>query len=126
MRIQEILDHKGKSVETVGEDQTVAEAVRILCKRRIGALVVLDAKGAVCGIVTERDILRDCGRVLDTIENTAQVTAEESTNLVKDIMTTDLVIGVPDDRIDYVMKIMTKNNSVVFICYSFLLIRVCL
>ncbi len=30
--------------------------------------------------------------------------------LVADIMTTELVIGVPDDRLDYVMGVMTQNR----------------
>jgi CBS domain-containing protein len=96
-------------VETIAEDRTVHEAIRILCKLRIGALVVTGKDGAVHGIVTERDILRHCGRVLDRIESAGPSRADCST-LVREIMTKELVIGVADDRLDYVMKIMTKNR----------------
>ena len=110
MRINDILRHKGVSVETIAEDRTVHEAIQIMCKRRIGALVVTAHDQELRGIITERDILRDCGRVLDRIEHSPAPSASDCSTLVKDIMTVDLVIGLPEDKIDYVMKIMTKNR----------------
>ena len=110
MRILDILQYKGTSVETITPERSVHEAIRIMCKRRIGALVVTDGNGAVRGIVTERDILRECGSMLDKLGSAAQPSMADCARLVSEIMTVDLVIGVPDDRIDYVMKIMTKNR----------------
>jgi CBS domain-containing protein len=110
MRILDILQHKGSFVETITPDRNVHDAIRIMCKRRIGALVVTSEGGEVVGIVTERDILRACGRVLDKIEHSAAPSVADCSTLVEEIMTVDLVIGLAEDKIDYVMKIMTKNR----------------
>jgi CBS domain-containing protein len=31
-------------------------------------------------------------------------------SLVREVMTKDLIVGVPDDSLDYVMGVMTKNR----------------
>ncbi len=99
MRIRDILQVKGEEVVTISPEHTVLGAVKVLVQHDIGAVVVEDA-GQVRGIFSERDILRlvadDCA-------------AAEETR-VGEVMTTDLVVGVPDDAVDYVMEIMTKNR----------------
>jgi CBS domain-containing protein len=80
-----------------------------LNEHRIGAVVVTDQKGSVQGILSERDILRECGE--RCVRLTGATPADEACpSLVKDIMTTKLIIGVPDDDIRYVMGIMTQNR----------------
>ncbi len=68
MTIQAILADKGREVATVGQEQTVGEAVALLGERRIGALPVVE-DGRIVGIMSERDViycLRDHGaEVLD-------------------------------------------------------------
>jgi CBS domain-containing protein len=68
MTIQAILADKGRDVATIGQEQTVAEAVAILGERRIGALPIVE-NGRIVGIMSERDViycLRDHGaQVLD-------------------------------------------------------------
>lgn len=61
MQVDNILQSKGAVVHTVPIDAPVAEAVRLLNERRIGAVVVTDAGGAVAGILSERDIVRHLG-----------------------------------------------------------------
>ncbi|SFS06260.1 CBS domain-containing protein [Sphingomonas jatrophae] len=56
MTIATILAAKGDDVVTVAPDAPVAEAVRLLAERRIGALPVVEAE-RVAGILSERDIL---------------------------------------------------------------------
>ena len=56
--------------------------------------------GVVMGIITERDILRE----------TAERCEEIRDRLVGEVMTRDVIIGVPDDDLDYVMGVMTKNR----------------
>lgn len=58
MQIDNILQSKGPVVYTVPSTASVAEAVRTLNERRIGAVVVVDGAGAVAGILSERDIVR--------------------------------------------------------------------
>jgi CBS domain-containing protein len=58
MHVDHILKSKGSIVHTVRSDARIAEAITVLNSRKIGAVVVLDAAGAVAGILSERDIVR--------------------------------------------------------------------
>jgi CBS domain-containing protein len=99
MKIRDILRIKGSDVIAVGPDQTVIAAVRVLSEHRIGALVVSSGE-SIRGIISERDVLNlvagDPARVQDT--------------QVEEVMTRDVIVGVPDDDLDYVMNIMTQNR----------------
>jgi CBS domain-containing protein len=100
MKVKEILREKGSSVITIRPEAPVREVVDILTKHGIGALVVVDEAKNIQGIVTERDVLRRCVR-------------DDSPDLskpVRSIMTDDVIVGVPDDDVDYVMHIITENK----------------
>ena len=99
MTIRDILRQKGSDVVTVTPDMTVLDAMRELVRHGIGAVLVVQA-GETLGILSERDLLRHGAR--------DPRPATETT--VRDIMTTNLVVGVPDDSVDYVMEIMTRNR----------------
>lgn len=99
MRIRDILRSKGHDVITVGPDQPVLGAVRILAEHRIGALVVR-AEGEIRGIISERDVLNLAAGDPARLETTS----------VADAMTTNVIVAVPDDDLDYVMNIMTRNR----------------
>ena len=102
MRIRDVLRKKGTDVYTVEPGESVPVLVDRLNERRIGALVVLGAGGEVAGIVTERDVLRNYGRC---------VGAEDDLPVrVADIMTTELIIGVPDDELQYAIRVMTRER----------------
>ncbi|MFC5386358.1 CBS domain-containing protein [Aquamicrobium segne] len=58
MTVKAILAQKGHDVFTIGPDEKLDEAVRILAGHRVGALVVTNADKAVVGIVSERDVVR--------------------------------------------------------------------
>ncbi len=100
MRIADILRKKGSHVVTLQPHQTVWDAIQTLNEHKIGAAVVTDTDGRVVGIISERDILQAAAKQRESIKDLA----------IADIMTTDLVIGVADDRLDYVMGIMTQNR----------------
>ena len=100
MRIRDILKVKGSQVHSIRPDQTLLDAVAVLLEHRIGALLVRDAAGAVHGIISERDVLRECLRG----------SADLGRIPVRDAMTADLVVCVPDDELDYAMGIVTKNR----------------
>jgi CBS domain-containing protein len=100
MTIRDILRQKGSEVVTIEPGRTVLQAIRRLVDHRIGALVVTRDYGSVVGIITERDILRESAEHCEHVHETR----------VRDIMTTDVIIGLPDDDLDYVMGIMTRNR----------------
>jgi CBS domain-containing protein len=58
MNVDQILSLKGRNVVSIEADRSLSEAVRLLSERRIGALVVVDGKQPVSGILSERDIVR--------------------------------------------------------------------
>jgi CBS domain-containing protein len=82
MKIADILTAKGGTVHSVRPWSTVAQVVDRLGELHIGALLVLDERGAMKGIVSERDIVRALGRhgsELLTMPVTAVLTSEVRT-----------------------------------------------
>ena len=57
MNVEAILRNKGSTVATVQPDATVGEAVALLRRKAIGALVVSGDGRAVDGILSERDLV---------------------------------------------------------------------
>lgn len=99
MTIRDILRGKGAAVVTVAPDATVLDAMRTLVQHDIGAVVVTE-DGAIRGILSERDVLRagavDVGRL--------------SAARVRDLMTADVVAGIPSADIREVMDTMTERR----------------
>ncbi len=109
MRISSILERKGRAVFTIRPHDTVYAAIGRLNQKRIGALVVVSGTGEPVGIITERDVLRECG---ERCSRLASGPADERgcPSKVEEAMSKDLIIGVPDDDLSYVMGVMTKNR----------------
>lgn len=110
MRIKDIIEDKGADVVTIGSDQTIHEAIVKLNHHGFGALVVTGAQDQIAGIVTERDILKCCGDNCTHLKKAPPKEHALCPVLVKDIMTKELVIGVPSDDLNYVMGVMTKHH----------------
>ena len=100
MKIKDFQRIKERPLITIGPKTTVHDAIQKLVEHRIGALPVCDSKGKLLGIVTERDILEECGQRSEAIDSTK----------VQDIMTREVVIGIPEDDISYVMEAMTQKR----------------
>ena len=110
VRIKEILDRKGAEVVTIALRCTVQDAIRKLCENRIGALVVVGEDGALAGIVSERDIMMDCGYQCSQLEALADPQRRACPRFVEDIMTRDVVKGSLDDELEHVMALMTRKR----------------
>lgn len=100
VKVKDILAKKGSKVFTINSGSTVHEAVDMMNKNKIGALLVLDRKKKLVGIITERDILHEVVKLTNSIDKT----------LVEDVMTKNLIIGVPEDEVQYLMGVMTENK----------------
>ncbi len=97
--VMQILQTKGNAVWTIGPNETVYEALKLMDDKDIGALLVVDA-GKVVGIFSERDYAR---KVI--LEGRA---SKETP--VKDIMT-ERVVGVNlDTTVDVCMQLMTEGH----------------
>ena len=110
MKLKNILDRKGGSVVTIEQDVTVHEAIRRLNENRIGALVVTTEGGAIAGIITERDILRECGERCVHLSEGRPTHEAGCPALVGEIMTKEVVTGSPDDELISVMAVMTRRR----------------
>ncbi|EFJ24613.1 hypothetical protein SELMODRAFT_101308 [Selaginella moellendorffii] len=106
--IEDILKAKGKSADGswlfCSTDDTVYEAVRSMTTHNVGALLVVKKgeKGAIAGIITERDYLRKIivqGR-------------SSKTTKVGDIMTEEnkLITVTPSTRVLQAMELMTEKR----------------
>ncbi len=100
MTVAAILARKGRDVLTVPKTTSVAEAVRILAAKRIGAIVVADDFHRILGIVSERDIVRMLANIgTGGLEGT-----------VETIMTAKVVTCTDQDTINEVMERMTDGR----------------
>ena len=100
MKLRDILQIKGSQVFSIGPDQSVLDAVAVLMEHRVGALLVRDERRGVVGVLSERDVLREC----------LHRSAELGRIPVREAMTANVIVCVPDDGIDYAMGVMTKNR----------------
>ena len=110
MRIKDILREKGTRVATIDAEETIHAAIVELNRQGIGALIVMDEDGAIAGIITERDVMQCCGEHCSHLTTSPPREQIMCPYLVKEIMTKDLVIGVPEDDLNYVMGVMTKHH----------------
>jgi CBS domain-containing protein len=99
MRISTLLSDKGGSVVTIRGEATVGEAVGALVRHRIGALVVVDDRRHIAGIVSERDIVGALNRSGFLLEEP-----------VASIMSTTVHTCRPEDDTDQLMATMTERR----------------
>lgn len=100
MTVAAMLAAKGGSVITASPGELVSKIVERLAENKIGAIVVTDDKDAVCGIVSERDIVRDIARSGSSILGQP----------VSKCMTANVISCAEEDTIDQVMAHMTKGR----------------
>ena len=99
MNIAHVLARKGVKVVTVHPDQTIQQALALLAEHNIGALVVIDDAHRPIGILSERDIVREAAR-------NEQVFGRK----VSELMTREVIAGVPEDDLKSVGNTMTEKH----------------
>ena len=99
-KIMDLIREKGSEVISVRPENTIHEAIQVMVNHNIGAVLVVSVEGKLKGIFTERDILKECVRRIDQLKNTK----------VESVMTTDLIIGLPEDEVEYLMGVITENK----------------
>lgn len=125
-RISEVLPEGGGEIHTLGPDATVAEAVALMNRANVGAVMVVEADGRLVGIFTERDVLRRVidgrldydGTRLDAVMTgkvatlRPDTTVEEALRLVDRVGCRHLPV-VADDRIHGMISIRDLTRSLV-------------
>ncbi|SIQ78213.1 MULTISPECIES: CBS domain-containing protein [unclassified Bosea (in: a-proteobacteria)] len=100
MHVEQLLNDKGRDLVTVLPHRTLAEAIKTLSEKRIGAVVVMGADGALVGILSERDIIRALGAKGEAALESA----------VSSVMTAKVVTCRPQTSVDELMEIMTMGR----------------
>jgi IMP dehydrogenase len=100
MKVKGLLESKGKDVVSIDAGSTVEDAIKSMNARKISALVVTDA-GKTAGIFTERDVVR-C--YIATNGKSFKET------VVRDAMTTNLIVAEMEDEICDIMSVMVEKN----------------
>lgn len=97
MEIQEIMTAK---VITVGPDEPVTAAARLLRRWNLGALPVTDGTGRLRGVLTDRDIVLRC-LALDN---------DPADTKVSEIMSRAVVTVRPDDSVQSAAALMAREQ----------------
>ncbi len=100
MRIADLLRHKGSEVASVLPELSVSGLLEDLARANVGAMVVVDASGALVGIVSERDVVRGLN------ERGAELLHAP----VSEIMTTSVVTCGSGEGVDSLAAIMTERR----------------
>lgn len=99
-KVSSVLKHKGHDVVTVAPQQTVTAVVKVLAQNRIGAVPVVNERGQIIGIISERDIIRGMS------EHAEAVLAMSADHL----MTRDVKTCSPEDQLVDLMEVMTLQR----------------
>jgi CBS domain-containing protein len=101
-RARDILKSKTKEVWSISPKSTVFEALKIMGEKEIGALMVMDKKDKVVGIITERDYAR---KVILKGKNSRET-------LVSEIMTPSgkMYTVTPDTLVEDCMVLITGKR----------------
>ena len=97
--VQDLLDENNRELIKIDPNQTVFEALSMLSKYDIGALVVMNGE-ILSGIFSERDYAR---KVILSGKSSKET-------LVKEIMTEKVKCISPQNNIEDCMKIMTESR----------------
>ena len=98
-KLRDILQAKGSEVHTIAPAASLQDVADLLVKQNCGSLVVVDGE-QLCGIITERDILRAAAASHQPLKNF----------LVREHMTAELVTGSLEDGLSDVMGQMTEHR----------------
>ncbi len=97
--VGQILGRKGVEVLTIGPEETVHQAIKVMAEKGIGALVVVK-EGEPVGIISERDYMRKVilhGRASQTTK-------------VREIMSSPLISATTQWAVEQCMVAMTDHH----------------
>jgi CBS domain-containing protein len=116
-----VADVMTRPVISVTSETTIAEAAELMLRHRISGLPVVDAGGAVVGVVTEGDLLRraETGterrrarwlEFLITPGRLARDYVSAHARRVFEVMTTDVAAVAPKDSLAEVVRLMERRH----------------
>ncbi len=100
MHVSAILKNKGSTLITAKPEDSVASVVTLLSANRIGAVLAMDGKGTIAGIISERDVVRGL----------AEKGPDVLQRPVSELMTEKVISCAPTDTVASVMEKMTQGR----------------
>lgn len=98
-KVRDVLQIKGTEIYSIGPDDPVYEAIKVMAEHRVGALMVLDGNHLI-GIISETDYARKIVLKNRTSANTP----------VREIMTGRVLYVDPEQDIGECMALMTEKR----------------
>lgn len=98
--IEDILNHKGRTVWTVPQDVTVLTALEVMATHNIGAVPVTDDDGRIVGMFSERDFARLAVKRRGDILSTQ----------IQDVMVKQVVMAGIAVTVEECMALMTQRR----------------
>ncbi len=119
--MMQVRDVMTRNVISVRADQSVLEAAQLMLQNRVSGLPVIDAVGALVGIVTEGDFLRrgEIGtqrqrpKWLEFLLGPGRLAAEyvhTAGRTVEEVMTSDPATVSEDDSLETVVELMERRH----------------
>lgn len=98
--IKQLLGNRAGSLHALGPDQAVGDAVALMNRANIGAVLIMNPEQELLGVFTERDVLR---RVLEN-------RLDPDTTKLEAVMTREVYWIAPDSAVDEAMAIVSERN----------------
>ena len=99
MLVKNTLEQLNKKIITASSKMTIEEAMDLLITNKIGCLPVLNDSNQIVGILSDKDIFHKIHETKGDYKHLK----------VEDIMTTEVVVGIPEDEINTIANIMDNN-----------------
>ena len=90
-----------RDVISVSENKTIYNAIKLLAENNIGALPVLNNSMELCGIISERDIIREMSK---------NIAVNFKNSFINSIMTSKVITIDKNKKSEEIMNIMSKNK----------------
>ena len=90
-----------RDVISVSENKTINNAIKLLAENNIGALPVLNNSMELCGIISERDIIREMSK---------NIVVNFKKSFINSIMTSKVITIDKNKKSEDIMEIMSKNK----------------
>jgi len=98
--VRDVISKKGSKFWTVSPEDSVKSSLDLMADKNIGAVPVLNAKGEIAGIFSERDFTRGCSKDNEICLDCS----------VSKVMTSRVFCVSPKQSIDYCMALMTEKR----------------
>lgn len=108
MKVSKILEVKGKTLYTMGPQESLAMAVQVMAENDIGSIIVM-SEGRLAGMLTFREVIRILAR--RQAENRSGPTPPVSSFTIAEVMNPQPTVASLDMDVDALRKLMIDSHE---------------